>query len=296
MNKTDAFFYRQTIARPFAKGDGTPLTIIGNESSSSYPINVLDGFAASYAATNGRFVTRGDMNAIGNLASQSQFYFQAGGLNTFDQAFAAAINGYPQDAVLDYLVGTRLYKVVSLRDNNMVDFTGAVATEDGITSGRVDGVNWAYANVDMPTVDRIVAADIPVQLAPEVATVVNSFIAPKNGMVFVDGTYDVTETTNVVQGNEGWFGAGLFIKAKPTSADIGVPTMESGYNGWTPFFAFTALSYKKNDTVHFISVSTFDVMAGNKYCIASTCGIVFQTLGGPALPSVTNLSMKVYIV
>lgn len=126
------------MPRPFAKGDGAALTAI--EASAGNNVNYQDGFPSAYSAPHsggGKYITRGEMNAIGNLASQNQFYFLAGGINTFDTTFATSIGGYPEGAVLKYLNNGYLYDVISLTDNNTVDFTAQ----------GVDGVNWAYLSV-----------------------------------------------------------------------------------------------------------------------------------------------------
>lgn len=138
MTKSDSYFYRLAMPRPFAKGSSGTITAI--ESSSGNNVNFLDGFPSAYSAPSsggGKYITRGEMNAIGNLASQNQFYFLAGGINTFDSTFATSIGGYPKDAVLKYLNNGYLYDVVSLVDNNTVDFT----------SVGVDGENWGYLSV-----------------------------------------------------------------------------------------------------------------------------------------------------
>ena len=127
------------MPRPFAKGDGAVLTAI--EATAGNKVNYQDGFPSVYSAPHsggGQYITRGEMNAIGNLASQNQFYFLAGGINTFDATFATSIGGYPEGAVLKYLNNGYLYDVISLIDNNTVDFTAQ----------GIDGVNWAYLSVE----------------------------------------------------------------------------------------------------------------------------------------------------
>lgn len=146
MTKSEAYFYRLAMPRPFAKGSGGTITAI--ESASGNNVNFLDGFPSAYSAPHsggGKYITRGEMNAIGNLASQNQFYFLAGGINTFDEEFCNAIGGYPQGAVLDANQLGVIRKVISLKDNNKVNFNGS-STIEGITDGYVDGVNWQYAD------------------------------------------------------------------------------------------------------------------------------------------------------
>ena len=137
----------------FGSDNITPIkTVTGTD------INFPDGFPSAYGAptdTSGKFVTRKEMNAIGNLASNDLFYHKCGGLNTFDADFCASIGGYPKGAVLEYLMGNQLYYVMSLKDNNKIDFTGKTPTSSqsdaGITSGGVDSINWVFCNTEMPS-------------------------------------------------------------------------------------------------------------------------------------------------
>lgn len=302
MKSTDEYFSRLTIKQPFASGEGTPVTVIGNditdEESNVYDMNVLQGFAPRYAnpiSDNGRFVTRGDMNAIGNLASQTPFYFQAGGLNTFDQKFASVIGGYPKDAVLDFLVGTRLYKVVSLHDDNVVDFTGSDPQFENIEKGEVDDVNWSYANMDQPADTRFVAGKLPMSLSVNTANIVTVFKAPIAGYVVADGTFEYNPESSGTTYTFPWYGAGFWIKQVVDGVDVGVPTSASGYNGWTPFYALVDIRGSSGSS---IPTTVFKVDAGSTYAVASTCGVVPEG-EMPHLdwiPAVHDLDMKLYIV
>lgn len=116
--------------------------------------NFKDGFPSAFSSPkslNGQYVTRKQINGIGNLATRYEFFRRVGGLNTFDADFAIEIGGYPRGCVLDFLYDNKLYKVLSLVDNNKVDFTGAIPTESqashGIIAGRVDGYSWLYCNI-----------------------------------------------------------------------------------------------------------------------------------------------------
>lgn len=134
---------RLAMPCPFGNNDSANITQIA-ETASAGDFNFETGFATPYSApksNSGKFITRTEINAIGNLASRNDFYYSCGGLNTFDSAIADAINGYPKGAVLDYIVGYKLYKVISLVDANKVDFI----------SNGIDGVNWQYLNLN--TVD-----------------------------------------------------------------------------------------------------------------------------------------------
>lgn len=135
---------RLAMPQPFASGANATRATIGSVSGDS--VNYPDGFPAVYSAPaseGGKYVSRGEMNAIGNMASNDLHYFKCGGLNTFDAAFAAAVGGYPKGAVLDYIVGYKLYKVISLVDSNSVDYTVV----------GVDGENWQWLNSNIPEVD-----------------------------------------------------------------------------------------------------------------------------------------------
>ena len=153
MTKTDAKYHRLAMPCPFAAGTGgsfTPINTTGGQNDVNFP----EGFATAYGvpvSRNGKLVTRLEMNAIGNLASQNQFYFLSGGINTFDATFANLIGGYPQDAVLDYLHEEKLYKVISLVDDNLVDFT----------SVGVDDVNWTVSGAYDDTTPKNVLFTVP---------------------------------------------------------------------------------------------------------------------------------------
>ena len=126
---------RIAMPKPFAHGGLiTPIADIGD---STHPVNFEDGFPSQYSAPHsqgGKYVTRGEFNAIGNLATRNDFYKACGGLNTFNAALASKIKGYPKGAVLQLLDNNVLKYVISLVDNNTVNFN---------TAG-VDGVNWMF--------------------------------------------------------------------------------------------------------------------------------------------------------
>lgn len=102
--------------------------------------NFHDGFPIAYSSPKsggGQYITRSEMNGIGNLASRYEFFRRAGGLVTFDSDLSEEIGGYPSGAVLKYMNNGFLYDVISLVDNNTVDFNAI----------GVDGVNWGYLSV-----------------------------------------------------------------------------------------------------------------------------------------------------
>ena len=195
---------RLYIPQPFASGDGsviadlTPIDTISGDK-----VNFVDGFPSVYGSPTsqgGKLMTRGEMNAIGHLASVNEYYHRCGGINTFDPELAMKIGGYPRGAVLEIIEDLDYHKVVSLVDDNKVDFNGDTLTEQqiaaGVTLGSVDGVNWAYcANGEIDT--SMVVAELPNfhwlgaanQGLVEVATL-TSFKAKRNGVLSFEGSFD----------------------------------------------------------------------------------------------------------
>lgn len=195
---------RLYIPQPFASGDGsvvadlTPIDTISGDK-----VNFVDGFPSVYGSPTsqgGKLMTRGEMNAIGHLASVNEYYRRCGGINTFDPELAMKIGGYPRGAVLEIIEDLDYHKVVSLVDDNKVDFNGDTLTEQqiaaGITLGSIDGVNWAYcANGEIDT--SMVVAELPNfhwlgaenQGLIEIATL-TSFKAKQNGVLSFEGSFD----------------------------------------------------------------------------------------------------------
>ena len=185
---------RKPMPCPFGGGNDANITPI--EMVSSQNVNFYDGFPSVYgapSANNGKFVTRKEMNAIGNLASNDLFYHKCGGLNTFDPEFALKIGGYAKDAVLQALIGNDIVYVRSLVDNNKVDFTGS-ATQDqvntGIINGRIDGVNWVQCNSEFARREYVLF-NLPEGI-PSATTTVNTpvtiFQATTSGFVDTKGS------------------------------------------------------------------------------------------------------------
>ena len=191
---------RIAMSCPFG-GFGTEnITPIQNLSGAD--VNFPDGFPAIYGApvdNNGRFVTRKEMNAIGNLASNDLFYHKCGGLNTFDADFCVNIGGYPKGAVLDYLVGFELKKVVSLTENNKFCFTGEELSEDqiseGLKVGKVDNINWAYLNHPFIS-GELFSGGFSIRNG---FTTIFTFVSPKSGTlnITVENPNITTEKTEI---------------------------------------------------------------------------------------------------
>lgn len=250
MTKSDAYFYRLAMPRPFAKGNGAALTPIAANGLEN-KVNFLDGFPTPYSAPasdGGRFVTRGEMNAIGNLASQNQFYFLAGGINTFDDEFCMMIGGYPEGAILDKIELGVLRKVVSLIDNNKVNFNGSSTTE-GITNGWVDGTSWQYidsgdrasreptviSSVKGMTVTRTLDKLNNARMYVGTMVLAGTFVSPASGYVSLTNTtteygevgsvysWEITQYAQSVK--VGFFLGSLFsmVKVFPSGSQINSP-------------------------------------------------------------------------
>lgn len=140
---------RIAIKRPFAEsGLITPIA-----DASGDDVNYPQGFPSIYgvpASEGGKYVGRGDINALGNVATNDLFYHKCGGINTFDADFSAKVGGYPKGAVLQYLNGNYIYDVISLVDNNTFDF---------VANNSIDDVNWAYCNKDVTASDRVLVVE-----------------------------------------------------------------------------------------------------------------------------------------
>ena len=216
---------RLYIPQPFASGDGsviadlTPIDTISGDK-----VNFVDGFPSVYGSPTsqgGKLMTRGEMNAIGHLASVNEYYSRCGGINTFDPELAMKIGGYPSGAVLEIIEDLDYHKVISLVDDNKVDFNGDTLTEQqiaaGITLGSIDGVNWAYcANGEIDT--SMVVAELPNfhwlgaanQGLVEIATLA-SFKAKQNGVLSFEGSFDYNEYSKAVTTDASSLPSGFLI-------------------------------------------------------------------------------------
>lgn len=215
---------KQIISRPFASGDGAVCADIKLTSGAN--INFVDGFPDSYSAPkarNGKFVTRGEINAIGNLASRNEFIRMLGGLNTFNRAFSDAVGGYPKDAVLDVLIGNKLFKAISLVDNNTFD----------VSTYGADNVTWAYLNQDNADSTEDVFFESNNVVGGN--TILGTILAKKSGGIIVKTNFSVDETDVVVSdpaagGSPSFtdYGASLVIRDLGTDistvADIRTPS------------------------------------------------------------------------
>ena len=212
------------IPQPFAAGDASHLpsfTPILNEINGS-DVNFIEGFTAAFSAPSsagGRYVTREEMNAIGHLASANWFKLMCGGIFTFDADLATKIGGYPKGAILDYLDGLNYYRVVSLVDNNMVNFLGAEPTGTQQTiAGSVDGVNWQFCErgfVSEQSRDPIVVGQVPsnFEFTDFISTQpICSFRAQRSGILSVQGSCNITPDETSTH-NKGF---GIVAKENPS--------------------------------------------------------------------------------
>lgn len=148
---TSAQLSKLIIPKPFASdGSVTPI-VATSEDMPNFSTGFPENFSAPHSG-DGRYVARSMMNAVGNMATVNEHFRQGGGIYQFDADWAVANGGYAKGAILDFLNGTQLYKVMSLIDNNLVDYTGKqpsqAQADAGVTVGGVDGVHWIYCNVD----------------------------------------------------------------------------------------------------------------------------------------------------
>ena len=119
--------------------------------NSAIDTNIQSGFGSSYQkkkSENGNFVTRNQMNALGNIASTYLFNSKIGYMPTFDEEFCNKSGGYPKGAILWNFNDVKAYRLVSLIDNNMVDFRSTGA----------DGVNWIKYNSVYSTLGNVITS------------------------------------------------------------------------------------------------------------------------------------------
>lgn len=194
------------IPMPFAKDALTnPYDFIkNNDDGKDSALSFREGFASRFASagSDGKFVTREMMNALGFLASANDYARLCGKIFTFDPVVCTAIGGYAKGAVLDYVYGTDHFKVMSLVDDNFVDFTANTDTDTyaNITNGSVDGVNWIFMNIQTGTTHQTLAevptgswytpgATLP-SMACTGSMMIGSGTALKSGTIIVKGSID----------------------------------------------------------------------------------------------------------
>lgn len=251
MTKTDfdSKYSPIVMPEPFAEsGSKTlPANTQNDASGFSFPL----GFSGSYSSPkskNGKYVTRAQMNAIGNLATHNDFYRRCGGLNTFDSVFADKIGGYPSGAVLDYIIGDKLFKIMSMIDNNMV------APSDQ----SIDGGTWIFMNQDVPTPGASLVASF--SGSPVESFVVNETNVLYTGVSFLPiSAFRATRDAIVYLGNINF----AQQQVLPYTPYTGISAMDV-ISGWGIFFKDLGPS---NSSIESIPSPTYDNLNGWKQMV-----------------------------
>lgn len=231
MTKTyfDTKYSPIVMPEPFA-GSGSktlPANTQDDASGFSYPL----GFNSDYSSpssNNGKFVTRAQMNAIGNLATHNDFYHRCGGLNTFDPAFAELIGGYPKGAVLSFVENNQLYYVQSLIDDNKIDFRAGV-----------DGITWYLINYEKPSVPQRVAFFESNNIDATSSFYIGTSTGKINGYITVDETLAISKN----EGNKilAYYDDSSTFLHYPVGSGIMIKDITNGDDGLTP--AYTGNSF-----------------------------------------------------
>ncbi len=153
----------------------------GQPSRMSFSLGLPPAFEVP-PADGGVLISRSEINSIGRLGTRSRFFEMCGGYYTFDAAFCDSIGGYAKGAVLEYYIPAQnaMRRVVSLIDNNKVDFT---------TRG-VDGVSWDFCDAPSPYFGFM--------LNGTSEDLTNAFFGyDGQAQAPIDGSYDVTLSKGV---------------------------------------------------------------------------------------------------
>lgn len=275
------------MPEPFA-GSGSkslPANTQDDKSGFSYPLGFNDAYS-SPNSNNGKFVTRKQMNAIGNLATHNDFHRRCGGLNTFDPAFAALIGGYPKGAVLSFVRDRQLYYVQSLIDNNTVDFRAGV-----------DEISWSLINSDHPADMTALTFFEVSNLGASSTFVLGGTVARASGLINIEEA--LTQTTvgvnsftyDFASGKYGFLrmNSGVMIKDITSGDDGKMPQFNIGDiesssgnidsasltpNGWSSLIGNPGwLWYKDTDFRHqYYSSFSGRVESGHTYKLLVYCG------------------------
>ena len=142
------------IPTPFASDASATISIPKKDALDGTTVSFEDGFPSSYTKplikptgevdTTARVITRRQVNTLGYIGTQEQFFEQCGGYHTFDTEICNAIGGYPKGAILKFYQESTnsLRTVYSLLDDNDWNFI-----ENG-----VDGIHWKYID-DLPVLN-----------------------------------------------------------------------------------------------------------------------------------------------
>ena len=312
---------RIAMPMPFAGATGAALASIAHTSGSV--VNFPDGFPQNYSAPHskgGKYITRSEMNAIGNLASRNDFYRMCGGLNTFDPNICISIGGYHKGAILDYVEVTNykyiVSKVISLIDSNKVDFTSSTIDQDliskGIVNGSVDNVNWAFCNEELATPSNSIKLfDFPSTFPIYGFSMIVRFTAPANGNIVVKGSYSIKNIYNNFEADTNinspgtLLGAGIIIYEvesgfTPTFPDLYVePGSSFSWGNWKQLYAIRGLVFwysAQTSSTYYGKPINLDyyinqIKKGSDYIIAAASGPSFDKNGNLSAsdPTVTNI-------
>ena len=317
---------RLSMPCPFGNNDSANITQIASTAAAG-DFNFETGFATPYSSpksNGGKFVTRKEINAIGNLASRNVFYRMCGGLNTFDPNICISIGGYHKGAILDYVEVTNykyiVSKVISLIDSNKVDFTSSTIDQDliskGIVNGSVDNVNWAFCNEELATPSSSIKLfDFPSTFPIYGFSMIGRFTAPANGNIAVKGSYSIGNIYNHYEASTDinspgtLLGAGIIIYevesgSTPTFPDLYVePGSSFSWGNWKQLYAIRGLVFwysaekslgaslqyygKTINLDYYIN----QIKKGSDYIIAAASGPSFDKNGNLSAsdPTVTNI-------
>lgn len=161
------------IPTPFASAPFSTVDIPDEDSDSSdsdVDVNFKDGFPEPYTRPiikadgtvdpTAKVITRRQVNTLGNIGSQTQFFEQCGGYYTFDPKICAKIKGYPKGAVLRfYDENTNTLRTVkSVKENNEDNFIEDrtfIKSLDYSDWQQGDHASWVYMD-DNPEVSVVV--------------------------------------------------------------------------------------------------------------------------------------------
>lgn len=118
--------------------------------------------------------------------------------------------------------GLNYYRVVSMVDNNMVDFTGKEPTSQqvGVIAGSVDGVNWAYCERGIITEEEKPVTELPIWFPTALSFTANAetlacgqYRFDKEGYLSIYGASNVVPTGSASIGRTNG-GFGVIIKKR----------------------------------------------------------------------------------
>jgi hypothetical protein len=306
MTKTDfdTKYSPIVMPEPFA-GSGSkslPANTQDDASGFSYPLG-FNGDYSSPSSNNGKFVTRAQMNAIGNLATHNDFYHRCGGLNTFDPAFASAIGGYPKGAVLSFINNGQLYHVQSLIDNNTVDFRAGV-----------DEVSWTLINSDRSSAMGNIPFFEIANLDATTTFAIGSTTSKAGGRINIEeslsqSSIDGNKFSLNMSSQHGYqpFGGGVMIKDITSGDDGLLPTINLGTlssgninsvalvpNGWLSVVGNPGwfIYYNSNYKVLLYPSFTGGVEAGKLYKFLVYCGYVVDVNTGTLTLNLSGIKMS----